>query len=61
MTIRLGILGATRGLNFALAAVEYKLDLEVAEDPEMPLLIEHLNDWDLYLEALQTVRQLAHS
>lgn len=31
MTIRLGILGATRGLNFALAAVEHKLDLEVAE------------------------------
>lgn len=30
MTIRLGILGATRGLNFALAAVEHKLDLEVA-------------------------------
>ena len=31
MTIRLGIPGATRGLNFALAAVEHKLDLEVAE------------------------------
>ena len=30
MTIRLGILGATRGLNFALAAMEHKLDLEVA-------------------------------
>lgn len=37
------------------------MDLAMAEDPEMPLLIEHLNDWDLYLEALQTVRQLAHS
>ena len=35
--------------------------LALAEDPEMPLLIEHLNDWALYQEALQTVRQLARS
>ena len=32
MTIRLGIPGATRGLNFALAAVEHKLDLEVVAE-----------------------------
>lgn len=33
-------------------------DLATAEDPDMPFLVEHLNDWDAYVESTERLKRI---
>ena len=38
--------------------LKHYADLATAEDPDMPLVIEHLKEWDRYLESYKTLKRI---